>query len=68
MDSFRDYHEAYRDAQRQANVYNRPMGLEKANEYGRTVYRIKMLPKLPKDRYGWETRCQVVDPDTGVWT
>lgn len=61
--SDQDYFTRYREAQRQANLYNRSMGLEKVLEYGHVVYSLKMIPKRPKDRYGWETRCQVVEPE-----
>lgn len=61
MDSFTDWKDAHRDAVRQARVYNREMGIEKANEYGRTVFRVKMLPKA-ENRQGWELRCEVVRP------
>ncbi len=36
-------------------------GIEKMNEFGRTVYSAKLLPK-PENRYGWELRCEVVKP------
>ena len=62
MDTFTDYHAAYEYARTQADTFTRPMGIEAATEYGRKVYRVKMLPKRPQDRYGWETRCEVVDP------
>ena len=58
----RDYHEAHAAAQADAQRFDRPMGLEKANEYGRTVYRVKMLPKDPAKRFGWECWCEVVEP------
>jgi hypothetical protein len=59
---FSDYGEARREAQRQANVYGRTMGLERADEYGRTVYRVQIIPKIGQ-RFGWELRCETVDPD-----
>lgn len=58
-----DYQTAYRMAQREANRLNRPIGIEKAREYGRTVYRVKLVPARPDQRFGWETRCQIVDPE-----
>ncbi len=38
------------------------MAIEKAKEYGKTVFRVKMIPKDPKDRFGWETKVEVVEP------
>lgn len=55
--------EAHDRAQWDANHYGRPMGLEKAKEYGRTVYRVSMIPKRPDQRFGWELRCEVVEPE-----
>lgn len=49
-------------AELDATILCRPMGLEKAIEYGREVFRVKMIPKDPKRRFGWETRCEVVEP------
>lgn len=62
MDSFSDYKEARRDAQRQANVYRRDVGIEAATEYGRRVYRLHLLPK-PSHRQGFELRVEVVSPE-----
>lgn len=56
------YVEAYNKAREAANEFNRPMGLERAIEYGCTVYRIKWIPVNPQKRVGWELRCQVVEP------
>lgn len=57
-----DYHEAYAAARKDAKQFNRPMGLEKAREYGKIVYRVKMLPIRADQRFGWETQCQVIEP------
>lgn len=62
MDVFRDYHEAYEAARLDAVQFNRPMGLEAAREYGKIVYRVKMIPINPAQRCGWETCCEVVLP------
>jgi hypothetical protein len=59
---YRDYQEAYAYARQEAKTLGRPLALEKANHYGRTVYVVKGIPADPKNRYGWETRCQVVEP------
>jgi hypothetical protein len=62
MSVYPDYDTAFNAAVDDANMYNRPMGLEVAKEYGRRVWRVKMIPKLASQRFGWETRCQVVEP------
>jgi hypothetical protein len=67
MDVFDRWTGARADAQRQANVYRRTMGIERAEEFGGTVYRVKMLPK-PAQRQGWELRCETVEPDAGSLT
>ena len=61
-DTFTDYHEAYEAARQDADLLHRPMGIEKAREYGRTIYRVKMLPKRADQRFGWELACEVVEP------
>ena len=66
MNVFSDYKDAYKEAQIYANRLMRPMAIEKATEYGRVVFRVKMLPIKPSDRFGWETRCEVVDPDSNT--
>ncbi len=59
---FATWEAAHTAAVQDARQFNRPMGLERANEYGRTVYRVKMIPKDPGQRFGWEQRCEVVNP------
>jgi len=54
-----NYHEARAKAQTDANQFQRPMAIEKFYD----GYHIKMLPIKSSDRYGWELRCEVVDPD-----
>jgi hypothetical protein len=64
MDEFSDYFAAYKHAQAQANYFKRPMALEKGADLGgREVFRVKHIPKNPRFRFGWETRCQVVEPN-----
>ena len=62
MKQWSDYRDARADAQRQANVYQRDVGIEAATEYGRRVYRLVLLPK-PAQRQGFELRCEVVSPE-----
>lgn len=59
---FSDWKAAHTAAQADANRLGLSLGIEKAKEYGKTVFRVSILPK-PENRYGWETRCEVVDPD-----
>ncbi len=56
-----NYDAARARAEDAARTYNRPMGLERATEYGKTVYRVKMIPADPNKRQGWELSCEVVD-------
>jgi hypothetical protein len=59
---YTDYRRARREAQADANRFGRDMGIEKATEYGKTVYRVKFLPRADR-RFGWELRCEVVTPE-----
>lgn len=59
------YEAAFAAAQALANQLGREVGIEKANEFGRTVYLVKHLPK-PENRCGWELRCEVVQPVVGI--
>lgn len=59
---YQDYHQAYEAARQCAIALQRPIGLEGAREFGRQVYRVKGIPADPAKRYGWELRCEVVDP------
>lgn len=62
MATYHDYHVAYNAAVRDANEYQRPIGLEKAKEYSTTVFRTFLLPKDPAKRFGHEVTCEVVNP------
>lgn len=66
-DVFSTWKPAHQAAQHDANRYGRPMGIDGGKEYGKTVYRVKMIPKDPNKRFGWETRVEVVEPDTGPY-
>lgn len=61
MKTFPDYKPALAAAIELARSVNRECGIEKAREFGRTVYRVKMLPN-PENRTGWELTCEVVRP------
>jgi len=63
MGTFKTWQEAHTEAQKDANLMGRPMALEYAKEYGRGVYRVKMIPCDPSKRFGWEARCEVVEPE-----
>lgn len=63
LDVFSDYQQAFQAAQADANTYARPMGIERATEYGRQVYRVKWIAVDPRQRFGWELRAEVVQPE-----
>lgn len=66
-----DYHEAYQQAQADANTFCRPMALERANEYGKIVFRVKMLPIKPEQRFGWgsfSVRLSIQTEKPSMWT
>jgi len=56
-----DWKAAHTAAVELARLLKRETGIEKAVEFGRTVYRVHSLPK-PENRYGFELRCEVVRP------
>ena len=59
MQVFRDYHYARNCAEALAARVSAEVGIERAKEYGDTVYRLHILPK-PENRQGYELRCEVV--------
>lgn len=63
MSVYPDYHTAREHAQRDANEFGRPMGLERAREFNREMYRVKFVPVDPAKRFGWELRCEIVEPE-----
>jgi hypothetical protein len=59
--SFKEWKDAHTAAVELARLLKRETGIEKANEFGKTVYRVHSLPK-PENRYGFELRCEIVHP------
>lgn len=57
------YVKAFNEAVNLARLVKREVGIEKANEFGKTGYRVKLLPNK-ENRFGWELRCEVVSPDS----
>lgn len=60
---YNNYDEAFNAAIDLSNLCKIDVGLEKAIEFNRKVYRIFMLPKK-ENRCGFELRCQVIIPNT----
>ena len=58
---YQTWKEAHTAAVLLARQLGREVGLWKANEFGRTVFNVRSLPK-PENRYGHELRCEVVGP------
>lgn len=61
---FDSYEAAWAAAYKLACDMQREVGIERASEFGREVYRVKHLPNR-ENRYGWELRCEVVLPSGG---
>jgi hypothetical protein len=59
--AYPDWKDAHKAAVELARLLKRETGIEKANEFGKTVYRVHHLPK-PENRYGFELRCEIVRP------
>ncbi len=62
------YIEAHNYAVTKARQLNMCYGIEKMKEFNRTVYSVKMIPTNPDKRFGWETRCEVVTPESPIYT
>jgi hypothetical protein len=58
---YADYKIAFNAAVDLANTQGKEVGLEKFKEYNKPGFRVFNLPK-PQNRYGFELRCQVVQP------
>ena len=54
-------------ASTQSKQYNQSYGIEKMREYGRRILSVKMIPNDPAKRFGWETRCEPVNPTDPAW-
>lgn len=61
MTTFQTWEEAHGCAIEEARACGREVGIEKAREYTRTVYRVHRLPR-PENRTGFELRCEIVRP------
>lgn len=57
-----DYTDARRTAHRWAHILKRPIAIETAREYGRTVYRVWMIPVRASDRTGAQLWMEVIHP------
>lgn len=63
---YTSYFDAYDAALAKAREMNRPVGLEACKEYGKSGFRVKLIPVDPDKRFGWEMRCEVVKPTDPV--
>ena len=61
MRAYDSYHDAHEAAISLARASGLDVGLAKGNEYGRTVFTLRYLPK-PENRCGHELRCEIVRP------
>jgi hypothetical protein len=61
---FDDFQEAYAHAINRANRYRQAYGIEKGTPPLQKKFRIAMIPNDPSKRFGWEYRCQAVEPGT----
>lgn len=59
---FKTYREAHLYARAQANLYKQSYGIEAPTKY--QGFTVKMIPRLAKNRYGFEARIEPVDPET----
>jgi hypothetical protein len=61
VSSFKDWKEAHTAAVLLARQLGKEVGILKAKEYSSTVYQVMSLPKR-ENRYGFELRCELVNP------
>lgn len=67
MSAYSTYDQARHEAGELARRLNHAVGVERASEYGRTVYLVKLIPNDPSQRFGWEMRCEPVLPTDPQW-
>ncbi len=60
MKAFDTYLDAAIFARSYAREHKQPMGIEKPTAY-ESKWIVRMLP-LKQNRYGWELRCEAVEP------
>lgn len=63
--SHTDWKAAHTAAAQLARLLGRETGIEKAVEFGKTVYLVHSLPK-PQNRCGFELRCETVRPSDPI--
>ena len=66
--TFIDYIEAHNYAVNKARSLNMCYGLEKMSQFGKQVYSVKMVPTNPDKRFGWECRCEIITPESPIYT
>ena len=59
--AFKNYDDAYECARTSADKINKDYGIEKAKEYGKTVFRVKILPGI-NHSFGHELMMERVTP------
>lgn len=59
---YEDYQSAFNAAVKLARTLGREVGILRTSEFGKDGYNVYHLPS-PKNRSGFELRCQVVRPD-----
>ena len=62
---YTDYHEAHAAALGLARGMDHSVGIEACKEhgrYGRKGFRVALIPNDPSERFGWEHRCEPVEP------
>lgn len=62
---FDTYEEAYYFASTRANASRLSQGIARAVEFGKVGYNVSFLPK-PGKRFGWELRCEAVEPGAPI--
>lgn len=60
--AYSDWHDARAAAERRTRTLDLPTGIEKMQQYGKTVYIVRGVPIDPRKRFGPDARCEVVEP------
>ena len=64
---FTDYIEAHNYAVTKSRQLQMCYGIEKMKQFTKHGYSVKMIPTDPNKRFGWESRCEVITPESPLY-
>jgi len=63
-----EYIQAHDYAVKQARILKQCYEIEKMKQFGKNVFSVKMIPNSPEKRFGWESRCEAVTPESPLFS